>query len=266
MTKAVAARFSASAGTYAGHAAVQEAVAEHLISVLEEAPLPPVLGAILEIGCGTGLLTRLIRRRYPSAWLCAVDVAERMTMAAACTQPPHCGLAYVVADIRRFAARRRFGLVVSSSSLHWVRPLDAALSDAAGLLAPEGVLAASLMVEGTLGELHEARRRVAPGKTPAVTLPTVADVEAAVQRSGLDILEMRQESVRALYPTAKEFLGSIHRQGLTGGPVSSSGVPLTRGELARLTREYERAYRQDEQGVVATYEVVYVTAARRPTR
>ena len=66
--------FSRSALTYDDHASVQKACAGQLIKQLEGTSCRK----ILEVGCGTGTYTRLLRKRYPDAEITAVDISEGM--------------------------------------------------------------------------------------------------------------------------------------------------------------------------------------------
>jgi malonyl-CoA O-methyltransferase len=262
MTRSVAARFSAAAGTYERGAGVQRIVADRLAEVLATAPVPAPVTRVLEIGCGTGLLTGLLRRRYAAALICAVDAAEPMVRET-CRRHGGRLVAGVVADGSAFASRKRFPLVASSSALHWITPLDRAMRRVAGLLTRDGVLACALMLDGTLGELHAVRRAVAPLKLPRARLPDETDLRRALRDAGLETLALSATSIAAIYPSAREFLRTLHRQGVTGGAFSAADRLLTRGELARVAAEYQRCHGRADGRVTATYRVGYVIARGR---
>ena len=67
-------RFSAAAETYDRHVRPQLVLAESVVSILPE--MCPE--QILELGSGTGQLTRLLTGRFPEVPIDAVDVAEKM--------------------------------------------------------------------------------------------------------------------------------------------------------------------------------------------
>ena len=85
---------------------------------------------------------------------------------------------------------------------------------------------------------------------------------SGMERVGLRVLAKRQETIRKDYVSADAFLRTIHEQGLTGGDVSSSERPLTRGELQRLRKEYEARYTNGDTGVFASYKVLYLKATK----
>ena len=78
------------------------------------------------------------------------------------------------------------------------------------------------------------------------------------QRLGWQTLHQSQEVLKVRYPSARELLVAIHQQGLTGGSVSRSHTPLTRGELASLVKDYDLSYRDDSGMVTASYHVGFL--------
>ena len=252
----VARHFSRAAQTYERGASLHRHVAARLLETL---PDPGAIGAgrILEVGCGTGVLTEPLRRRYPAASLCVLDLAEGMVASVRERWGQDPRMEFVVADIREFSSPRPFDLIVSSSALHWATPLDRTFANLKRLLSVEGQCCVALMIDGTLGELHALRRRVAPGKIPVSRLPTGKAVLAAAQAAGLTVMNNEEEYIQTRYHSADDFLSTIHAQGLTGGAVSQASVALSRIELMRLRREYDVAFRAHGDGVYASFVVQY---------
>jgi len=255
----VARRFSRAAQTYERGAGLHRHVAARLLEMM---PDPECLakGSILEVGCGTGVLSERIRHRYPGASLCLLDVAEPMVSYVKERWGTAPGLQYVVSDIRDFRTECPFDWVFSSSALHWAIPLDQTFACLRSLLSPGGGLSAALMLDGTLGELHALRRRIAPGKVPTDRLPTGDDVMTTLQAAGFTVTAREEEAIQTRYHSADDFLRTLHAQGLTGGSVSRSASPLSRTELKRLRKEYDVAFRNSNGGVYATVVVLYFTA------
>jgi len=257
----VARRFSRAAQTYERGAGLHRHVAARL---LEMTPDPECLGttSILEVGCGTGVLSEKLLQRYPGVSLCLLDVAEPMVSYVKERWGTAPGLQYVVSDVRDFRSECQFDWVFSSSALHWITPLDQTFACIRGLLTPGGGISAALMIDGTLGELHALRRRIAPGKMPTGRLPTTDEVISTLQGAGFSVTAREEEAIQTRYHSADDFLNTLHAQGLTGGSVSRSASPLSRMELKRLRKEYDVAFRDRNGGVYATIVVLYLSATR----
>jgi malonyl-CoA O-methyltransferase len=133
----IAARFGARAESYEAHAGLQAAVAQKLAAHLPDLSAPTVL----ELGCGTGLLSRHLLARYRGGRFVLTDVSSAMI--AECRRN--------LADINRPRVRFEvmdagypgggdFDLIVTSMTLHWLPDPVASLERLRTLLSPKGVL------------------------------------------------------------------------------------------------------------------------------
>jgi len=260
--KSVAGRFSASADTYDRHARIQQIAAKEVNRLV--ASLSGV-NRILEVGCGTGILTQKMLACYPDSTLCAVDISEAMIARARARLSQAENVTWIVGDASTTNGMAPFDLIVSSSSLHWVFPATETFQHLSAAVNAGGHFVFSLMLDGTLGELHASRRRIAPHKPVQARLPTAGEVQELLNDAGFQMLQKSRASLRMTYPSAADFLRSIHEQGLTGGPVSSDGIHLCRRELEQLILDYDSHYRYDEESVRATYEIMYVVARKNGT-
>ena len=68
--------FSKSSLEYNDYAFVQKIMAKKLIGYIENINI----NTILEIGCGTGILTKKLLTRYKNAKLTALDISENMLL------------------------------------------------------------------------------------------------------------------------------------------------------------------------------------------
>ena len=255
----VTARFSLASATYHGKADVQKTVARKLLSLV--AATRPV-GHVLEIGCGTGLLTELLIENFPKAVIHAMDASKDMISQARDRLSADNHIRWFASDVRTFESPVSYRLVVSSSSMHWIFPVEDGLRCMADFLEVGGDAVVALMLHGTLGELRTTRLRVAPHKPLLGRLPLAEEVLSGLENAGLRVVAKWQETIRANHVSAEVFLRTIHEQGLTGGIVSSSKFPLTRGEMQRLRAEYEAEYHNGDSGVFASYEVLYLRATK----
>ena len=254
------ARFSAAASTYEDHAGPQREAAERLARLLS--PLEPP-GRILEVGCGTGVFTRLLVKGWPSASVDALDVAPGMIEEARRGAGLREGLRWIVCDARAFEDPDGYDWIVSNCSLHWLEPFEESVRHLAGMILPRGILAASVVLDGTLRELHELRRQVAPQKAPGGKLPTEDSIRRAVELCGahLEVFEV-EEAVTAV-PSVDRLLEDLRRQGVTGGSISRGPLPLNRREIRAVVEEYA-ARHSVPGGVRMTYRTAFFRARMSP--
>ena len=134
----IAARFGAATARYDNATPVQREAARRLAERVIALPLPPQ-PRVLEIGCGTGHLTRLLQPAIGGRWR-VTDIAPDMV--AECAR--QCAAAGIGAEFSVMdgehpdADDRGFDLIVSSLAAQWFEDLPAALARLAPLLAPGG--------------------------------------------------------------------------------------------------------------------------------
>lgn len=245
----IARRFSSAAEGYERNATMQRNVAAKLVTLIPE--VSP--RTILDLGCGTGALTRSLAARWPEAKLTAVDSAEGMIAAMKRTCPQ---VHAYVADISCLMRNPVFDLVASSCALHWVSPFADGIARAADQLRPGGTAAFAIMLDGTLRELHEARREAAPDKAALAKMPTIQEVRSALSAVGLRLLTEEAADEALVFASPRVVLDSLRVQGLTAGHLARGSAPLTRGEFARLEKLYTDNL-SVSGGVTATYRVGY---------
>lgn len=257
--QSVRARFSAAATTYNEVAVVQKKTATRLLELLSDESL---ISPVLEIGCGTGVLTELLLKSFPATQVDALDISPKMIECARTRVAAHGRVNWILEDFLAFYPRAPYPLIVSSSALHWISPVKKAFQRAADLMEPGGNLVVALMVHGTLQQIHDARLRIAPHKPPLGQLPAEQEILKSVAEAGLSLVFSRKEQFSECFPSAAALLQALHSQGVTGGPFSAAPYRLTRGELKKLTAAYESECRDNKTGVVASYDVLYFKAQK----
>ena len=72
--------------------------------------------SVVDLGCGAGNLTVLLRQRWPGAQVLGLDSSPEMVAAA----PEQDGVAFEVADLRDWAPREPVDVLLSNAVLQWV--------------------------------------------------------------------------------------------------------------------------------------------------
>lgn len=258
----VARRFSAAAAEYEGFAAVQALAIDRLMPLVDEYA-PETVGSILDIGCGTGMLARRVAANHPGAALDCLDVSSGMLAAAAESGVWSDRTRFIHSDFLSFKPDMSYSMVVSSSSLHWITPLDQTFAAINLMLIDGGLCAVSMMGAGTFRELRAARAAVAPDK-PLPFLPSFAEVSAAFDGAAWELLLSDCGDSAVEFESAESLLSCLNALGVTGGAVSGgSKCRLGRGELRSLRQYYDDNFGCSGGGVRATYEIILLLLRKK---
>jgi malonyl-CoA O-methyltransferase len=257
------AAFERASSSYESAARLQVSVAAELLERLEAFRFAPRV--VLDLGCGTGRVTRELKRRYPRALVVALDIAPGMLREARRHQQLWRRFARLCGDALRLPLRdASVDLVFSSLMLQWCEPLDAAFAEVRRVLSSSGFFAFSTFGPDTLHELRGAWGRT-DGYTHVNHFPDVHAVGDALARTGLQEPVLDVDRIELGYPDALTLMRDLKAIGAhnvtAGRPRSLTG----RAHLARMLEAYE-GFRRDGQ-LPATYEVIYGAswgAAGRP--
>jgi trans-aconitate 2-methyltransferase len=107
-----------------------------LTAVAAESPL-----VVVDLGCGAGNVTGLLRRRWPDAEITGVDGSPEMLERAGQAVP---GCGFVLADIARWEPDATPDVIYSNAALHWLGDHAALFPRLLARLAPGGVLAVQM--------------------------------------------------------------------------------------------------------------------------
>ncbi len=260
------AAFERASPGYEAAAELQARISAELLARLGELRLAPRV--VLDLGSGTGRVTRELKRRYPRALVIALDIAPGMLREARRHQRLWRRFARVCADARRLPlADGSVDVVFSNLMLQWCEPLEAALAEVRRVLTSSGLLAFSTFGPDTLKELREAWAQAdsrGDGHNHVHRFLDVHDVGDAAARSGLaepvldvDRIELDYSDTLALMRDLK----AIGAHNVTAGRARS----LTgKARLARMQAAYELKRRDGR--LPATWEVIYGAAWGAPGR
>ena len=230
---AIAARFGAHATTYEANADLQEAVARRLAALLPERAAPRVL----ELGCGTGLLSRHLLARYPAGRFVLTDAAPAMI--AECRRNlaafPAQRVSFEVMDAGEAGGHDNLDLVVTSMTLHWVVDPVASVQRLRTLLAPGGVLLFATLGPDSFAEWRTvlATEGLPSGIPDLPALPGVVEEE--------------------LLTPDNDSLSFLRRMKAVGGLTPRQGYrPLSPGALRRAIRATNLRF-----GGRVTWHIVY---------
>jgi malonyl-CoA O-methyltransferase len=259
----VRASFDRASTGYESAARLQAEVSAELLERLEAFNFAPRV--VLDLGAGTGRVTRELKRRYPRALVLALDLAPGMLREAQRHQHLWRRFERVCGDALRLPLRdASVDLVFSNLMLQWCEPLDAALGEVRRVLKPSGFFAFSTLGRDTLQELRSAWAQ-ADGFNHVNHFPEVHETGDAVVRAGLMEPVLDVDRIELEYPDALTLMRDLKAIGAHNVTAGRSHALTGRSRLQRMREAYE-AYRREDR-LPATFEVIYGAswgAAGRP--
>ncbi|MGE3624489.1 MAG: trans-aconitate 2-methyltransferase [Bdellovibrionales bacterium] len=233
----ICSHFEHAAAHYDHAAAMQAHVAACLVE-MAAGDVRHLPRAILDIGCGTGLVAQAARSHWPEAGIFGIDGAPSMLAEARRKLP---GLKTQQADIAHIELRPEFDLVLSSMALHWMPNPFRTLRGWQKGLKSNGRLFAALLVDGSFAEWRAlcASEGTRDGLWP-LPRPDFADGLAVTCKDQKLVLD--DSSVRAFLQRLKK----------TGAAAARPGHrPFETGRMRRLLAAAPTPFS-------VTYRILYV--------
>lgn len=255
--------FSSHADAYDRYARVQKRVAERLTGLLREEG--PWGGAALEVGCGTGHLSRRLVETFPDLRPIVSDLAHGMTRLALARVA---GASGFDADAQALPlCSDRFALVCSSSVYQWMTSLVRAFAESFRVLAPGGTFAFALFGEGTLYELRDSHRRAVAesggGRASHVQeFPDPVRVRHTLEGAGYQEIQILAEEEVEYHRDVAALLRALKAIGAQNAARNRPAGLASRRLMGRMAEIYRETYGRAE-GLPATYRIVY-GLARKP--
>jgi malonyl-CoA O-methyltransferase len=269
------ASFGRAANTYDASAILQKQVREEMLSRLDLVNLTPL--TILDAGCGTGLASHALQKRFVNSQVVSLDFSIPMLQKTHDTNPNNSLIGLVknlfggakenllCADIESLPlANASVGLVWSNLAIQWCNDLDVTLKEFHRVLQPEGLLMFSTFGPDTLKEL-----RIATNSQTSVTnvnrFIDMHDIGDAMVRSGFCDPVLDVERFTLTYDDVISVMRDLKSIGAHNANDGRARGLLGRGFLRNIEASYEQ-FRQgpkNEGGKLpATFEVVYGHAWR----
>lgn len=235
----VARCFGRSMNTYDANALPQRRIARRLARLIADA-VPMRGGRMLEVGPGTGMLTRE---------LAGLLVPEQADFVDVCRIEPF-GLFpsehYHTSDAAAWLASApdaSYDYVVSSSAVQWINGLEPFMADCRRVLRPGGMLAISTFAPGNLGELDSLG-------VPSLRYAGADRLREMLQ--GMSRIQVICEEEKAVFADARHALMHLKLTGVTAA--RRLGSPQAGSRLSALLP------RRPDGSVQLTYRPVYIIA------
>lgn len=248
-------RFRKSMATYDDNAVVQRDMAGELVELIATATGICKFSRIMELGCGTGFLTRWLIERFKPRELVLNDLVPdcQRTAQELALRHRQLKIRFIPGDMESIALPRACDLIASNAAFQWADEPDALMDRMAAALKPCGVTAIASFGPSNLKEvarltgltlkywsLDEFRRRLTPH---------------------FAVLDASETKRTLHFKTAQDVIQHLRRTGAN----AIDSKPWSRGRLTRFAADYERAFGSGGE-VPLTYHALYAVARKQPRK
>jgi malonyl-CoA O-methyltransferase len=267
--KLVRQHFDQHAFEYDRYAIIQRQMANQLMELLEQHFPQKKYSRILEIGCGTGILTEKLQKRWRSSQITAVDISEAMiTQTKLKLGESAKAIRFIAEDAEELASRGsligEYDLIISNATFQWFQqPAETVKSLLSNLQASGGIFAFSTFGPRTFYELHRSfhaaemllgLKPVPHGQAfyPEAFWRSICS--EALSTPSTFLWQQKEQAV--FYPTVRDFLTSVKRVG-AGNAMQSSG---SQPQMRQLYKQMEAYYSQHfsvDNSIQATYDLSF---------
>ena len=210
-------RFNRKLNTYNENARIQKQMAEKIISFLPESSF----NNILEIGCGTGLLTEIAAKKFNYKSYTALDIVSGCE---SFVKQIDSKIEFVSNDIEEYiqTSNKKFDLIISNASLQWIENLPEFINKLKEKITPNGIILFSTFGKENFREIYYVL-----GKTLAYL--SKKDLEQKFPNSYIE------EEIRVMaFKTPKDVLKHIQNTGVN----AISAEVWTKKDLKNFEKEY----------------------------
>jgi malonyl-CoA O-methyltransferase len=255
--KLVASRFSEASPIYDHHAQHHLLIAGELMNIA--AHMNP--RSVLELGCGTGILSMKLNESFPMAKKVFTDGACGMVQVCRSKIPASDTVNHRVWDFEEMICDTEYGLVISSCALQWLCDPASFAPGLFSLVEPGGVTVHAIPVRGMLGELEQSFS-LTGGEWNSLNYLRGYEWNNLFLKAGFDVKESYTRDFTVHYPSAVDALRALRGIGasLSG---HSGAVSIPPVSLRKALAFYQREFSGASGAVPASYRIHFLSAERR---
>lgn len=246
--------FERAADTYDASAVLQREIGNRLLERLAYVKMQPQ--RVLDVGCGTGVLTEQLLQHYKKATVLGVDLAESMVRRTAQRGGWFRKPKTLCADASALPfAAASMDMLVSNLMLQWCNDLPQVFTEWGRVLRPDGLVMFATFGPDTLKELRAAWQQV-DGQPHVSQFVDMHDVGDALLQAGFRDPVMDMERITLTYDAVPDLLRDLKAIGANNATVGRARGLTGKARMQEFYQEYEQ-FKQDDGQYPASYEVVY---------
>jgi len=249
--------FARAASTYERHDALQREVESRLLESLDYHEGKPQ--RVLDVGCGTGRGTALLKKRWREAEVIALDLSLPMLREARRHRGWFHPFERVCADGQALPfSDRSMDVVYSNLCLQWCDSPRPLLAECARVLKPGGFLVASSLGPDTLAELREAWAATDATQAHVGRFLDLHDVGDAALAAGLKDPVLDSDHITLDYADVRGLLTDLKGLGATNADRERPHALTGKARFKAMLDAYET--RRRDGRIPATWEVITLHA------
>ena len=237
-------RFLKSAQSYNNDAEAQLQVAHRMIRLLQPY-VEKNVQKVVEIGCGTGIYSRLLIETFSPQQLTINDICEEMQQHCADILA-HKNHSFIACDAEQWELPQQIDLLTSCSTFQWFQHLNVFFQKAYSALNHKGILAFSTFGKENLHEISCLTGH-------SLHYATLSELSEMLSQIGFSILCAQEEKIVLTFDTPKDVLIHLKRTGVNGIVEQK----WTKSTLQHFSEQYISNFSVDGGRVSLTYHPMY---------
>ncbi len=224
-------RFSRNLKTYKDNSVVQNKMADRLVEMIDFQPKK-----ILELGCGSGLLTENLVKKFDTTTFDAIDIVEDCEKYIKEISP---NINFYHSDIETFNFQNKYDLIISNAVFQWVEDLPLFIESLKKCLNPNGILLFSTFGTDNLLEISKLTGE-------GLMYRTVQELNSLLHPQ-----EIYEDKILLNFDTPKDVLKHLKYTGVN----AISNKHWTKSDLKNFENEYQKLC---PNCITLTYNPIYV--------
>ena len=232
-------QFSKNLTNYEENAVVQMIMAEKLVNLLPKKEYKN----ILEIGCGTGFLTKLLNKNIKFETYTTIDIVGECKDYIQSINP---NINFIKGDIEKTELTKKYDLIISNAVFQWITNFEKFINTLNANLNDNGILAFTTFGKENFVEIR---------KVGKVSLDYLSKEEIKELLSNYNIEHIEEETIIKNFENIKNMLMHMKKTGVN----SLSEKTWSIKEINAFIKHYKELYNDN---VSLTYNPIYVIAKK----